>query len=163
MASNYRLGVQVLPSHYLPGAELRLTGSLSDRGWPAVDGQISVKVTAPDNNNYNVTLYDDGTHGDAVASDGTWTNSFIQTGVPGVYKLLFQSVGHNERGELAPREASRYVTLMQPEPTPDDDDNCLPCLWIRLLLLLGLLILLAIWYCTCWRKQVAVTTVNQPG
>ncbi len=52
VASNYRLDVAVLPSNYLPGAEVRLTGTLSDRGWPAVDGQISVKATAPNNNTY---------------------------------------------------------------------------------------------------------------
>jgi hypothetical protein len=47
--------------------------------------------------------------------------------VPGVYKFLFQSTGHNERGELAPREASRFLTLMQPEGTPEDGEGCLGC------------------------------------
>ncbi|UCE90271.1 MAG: VWA domain-containing protein [Pseudomonadota bacterium] len=152
--SNYKLAVEVLPSSALPGAEVRLTGSLSDRGWPAVDGKIDVKVTSPNNTNYSVKLYDDGTHGDVTASDGTWTNRFVQTGVPGVYKFLFQSVGHNERGELAPREASRYVTLMQPESTPQDDpSDCIPCQLFRALLLLMLVLLLWLWYCACWRKR----------
>jgi hypothetical protein len=161
VASNYRLQVQVLPSNYLPGAEVQLTGSLSDRGWPAVDGQIHVTVTAPDAATSTVTLFDDGSHGDVVASDGTWTNRYIQTAIPGVYKFLFQSVGHNERGELAPREATRYLTLMQPESTPHDDRQCLPCLLLRALLLLGLLLLLWIWYCCCFRKRaVSQTSAN---
>jgi hypothetical protein len=153
VASNYNLNVQVLPSNYLPGAEVTLTGSLSDRGWPAVEGQINVTVTAPDNSTYGVTLYDDGSHGDAEASNGTWTNRFTQTGVPGVYKFLFQSTGHNERGELAPREATRYLTLMQPESTPDGDRTCIPCFMLWAMLLLGLLLLLWIWYCCCYRKR----------
>ena len=153
VASNYKLKVQVTPNNYLPGAEVNLQGSLSDRGWPAVEGQINVTITAPDDSKYNIALYDDGSHTDAAASDGTWTNRFTQTAVPGVYKFLFQSIGYNERGELAPREATRYVTLMQPEPTPDDrGDPCIPCLLLRFLLLFALLLLLWTWYCCCLRR-----------
>lgn len=157
VASNYRLEVQVLPSSYLPGADVRLTGSLSDRGWPAVDGHIQVTATAPNGTAYGFPLYDDGSHSDDAASDGTWSNRFTQTGVPGVYKFFFQSVGYNERGELAPREATRYVTLQQPESTPEDG-RCIPCVLLRILLVLGLLLLLWIWYCCCYRKRVPETT-----
>lgn len=153
VASNYKLQVQVLPSHYLPGAQITLTGSLSDRGWPATEGQVHVTVTAPDGTNSTITLLDDGNNADANNADGTWTNRFIQTGLPGVYKFYFQSTGYNERGELAPREATRYVTLMQAEPTPDDRDSlCIPCVLLRFLLLLAFLLLLWIWYCTCLRR-----------
>jgi hypothetical protein len=158
VASNYRLAVQVSPSSYLPGAEVRLTGSLSDRGWPAVDGNIQVTATAPNGTTYGFSLYDDDSHSDDAAGDGTWTNRFTQTGVPGVYKFFFQSVGYNERGELAPREATRYVTLQQPESTPEDDRRCIPCVLLRILLLLGLLLLLWILYCSCYRRRVQSTT-----
>lgn len=151
VASNYKLWVQLLPSHYLPGAEVTLKGSLSDRGWPAVEGSIQVTVTTPDSSTHTVILYDDASHGDAQASDGTWTNRFPHTGVPGVYRFLFRSVGQNERGELAPREATRYLTLMKPEPTPDARP-CLSCGLLRALLLLGLLLLLWVWYCSCNRR-----------
>jgi hypothetical protein len=154
VASNYKLQVQLLPSGYLPGAAVQLTGSLSDRGWPAVDGQIHVTVTAPGGTDYSLTLYDDGSHADAATSDGTWTNRFLQTGVPGVYKFFFQAVGHNARGELAPRQATRYLTLMQPEPPPrDTTESCIPCNLQRALLLLGLLLLFWLWYCCCFRRR----------
>ncbi len=152
VASNYKLKVQILPAHYLPGAAVTLTAALSDRGWPAVEGQVQVTVTAPDGTTAAVSLRDDGSDADASAADGTWSNRFIQTGQPGVYKFYFQSTGYNERGELVPREATRYLTLMQPESTPDKPDSCLPCLLLRVLLLLALLLLLWIWYCTCWRR-----------
>ena len=151
VASDYRLQVQVLPSSYLPGAQVTLTASLTDRGWPAAQGNVDVTVTAPNGATYPMTLFDDGTHGDLVAGDATWSNRFHQTAVPKVYKFLFHSVGQNERGELAPREATRYVTLMQPEPEPTEG-TCLACWLMRALLLLILLLLLAMWYCTCFRR-----------
>lgn len=154
VASNYQLDVQLMPSSYLPGADVRMTGSLSDRGWPAVQGKIDVTITSPNDTAYQLALYDDGTHGDSEAHDGTWTNHFQQTGVAGVYKFLFQSIGQNERGELAPREASRYLTLQQPEGNPrDDDERCIPCLLLRLLIIFGLMLLIAMWYCCCYRKR----------
>lgn len=152
VASNYKLNVQLQPSSYLPGAEVRLTGALSDRGWPAVDGQIDVTVTAPDDSAYNITLHDDGNHNDMEANDAIWGNKFLQTGVPGVYKFFFQSIGHNERGELAPREATRYLTLMQPE-SPPEEKPCLPCKLLKILILIGLILLVMIWYCCCYKKR----------
>ncbi len=162
VASNYKLAVVVSANNYLPSAEVRLEGSLSDRGWPAVQGQINVTVTSPNDTTYTVALYDDGTHGDVTTSDGAWSNRFVQTSVPGVYKFLFQSVGYNDRGELAPREATRYVTLKQPEstPEPEDDDRCIPCLLLKLLLLLALVLLIWIWYCCCYRKHRVSASVG---
>lgn len=158
VSSNYKLAVGVSANNYLPSAEVKLEGSLSDRGWPAVQGQVNVTVTTPNDTTYTMKLYDDGTHGDVTASDGTWSNSFVQTSVPGVYKFLFQSVGYNARGELAPREASRYVTLKQPESTPEDDEQCIPCPLLRLLLLLALVLLIWTWYCCCYRKHGVTDT-----
>jgi hypothetical protein len=150
VASDYKLKVALLPSSYLPGADVTLTASLSDRGWPAPDGQVHVTATSPSGGTHQLTLYDDGTHGDQIAGDATWSNHFIQTASPDTYKFLFRSIGQNERGELAPREATRYVTLMQPEPTPPRG-TCIPCLMLKFLILLFLLLLLAMWYCSCWR------------
>lgn len=156
VASNYNLDVAISADNYLPGAEVRLEGSLSDRGWPALQGQIDVNITVPDNTSYAVTLFDDGSHGDVTASDGTWTNRFVQTSVPGTYKFLFRSIGFNARGEMAPREASRYATLKKLESTPDDSGKpCIPCLLYRVLLILGFLLLLWIWYCCCYRRHIA--------
>ncbi len=149
--SNYRLAVSVLPSSYLPGANVKLTASLSDRGWPSVTGEVFVDATTPSNTVYpGIRLYDDGTHGDAVSADGTWTNHFLQTGESGSYKFFFHAVGENERGELAPREATRYLTLMQPSRDPHPSDKpCIPCLlqWLLWLMLIGLLIWIIVRCC----------------
>ncbi len=134
--SDYKLQATVSSDRYLPGATVRMTASLSDRGWPALDGLVNVTVSSPGGLTYQVPLYEDGTHGDLASGDGTWTNHFLKTTKPNVYKFLFRSKGKNDRGEFAPREASRYVTLKQPESTPTDDrrcpitclKKCIPCL-----------------------------------
>jgi hypothetical protein len=118
VASDYKLNVALSPDRYLPGADVLMTAALTDRGWPAPDGRVDVTVTSPGGVTRQVSLYDNGTHGDIDAGDGTWTNHFVQTVQPNVYKFLFKSSGRNDRGELTPREATRYVTLKEPEPTP---------------------------------------------
>jgi hypothetical protein len=154
VASDYRLQVALAPSSYLPGAEVLLTANLTDRGWPAPEGKVDVTVSTPSGGSSVVTLHDDGSHGDQVAGDAIFSNHFVQTASPEVYKFRFHSVGYNERGELAPREATRYLTLMKPEPTPPsrddptrDDDR------LARLLLLGLLLLLFLIYCCCYRRR----------
>lgn len=157
VGSNYRLEASATASPYEPGATITLTASLSDRRWPSVTGTVTVDATKPDGTPVNgITLYDDGTHGDVAAGDGTWTTKFGQTSQAGSYKFFFNAIGHNDRGELAPRQATRYVSLTPPPRNPPgtpggpDGKECLPCpvlkwLWrivIGLLILIVLLLLL---------------------
>ncbi|MCZ6859705.1 MAG: VWA domain-containing protein [Alphaproteobacteria bacterium] len=116
VSSDYHLEAGITPNNYLPGAEIRLDAALTDRGWPAPDGTVTVTITRPDLSVRTVTLHDDGLHRDGAAGDAAWANYFAETGIQGVYKVLFRSVGRNERGELAPRLVLRYVTLQRPEP-----------------------------------------------
>lgn len=164
VSSDYRLNVALAPTTNLPGADVLLTARLTDRGWPAPKGNINVTVTSQGGPTHNVTLYDDATHGDQVAGDATWSNHFLQTATPNVYKFLYRSVGYNDRGELGQREASRYLTLMQPDPPPPVRP-CIPCRLLWTLLVLGLLMLLALLYCCCWRRRpgVIATQPVAPG
>ncbi len=137
VSSDYSLDARITATTYLPGAELQLYADLTDRGWPAPDGNVTVTITRPDQSVHVVTLHDNGQHGDGLSGDASWANSYAQTSVPGVYKLLFRSVGRNERGELAPRLIERYITLQRPEPDPrgpggqpggsDDNGNGTDC------------------------------------
>lgn len=118
VSSDYRMDVRVQPSHFLPTADVKLTATLTDRRAPALNGEVFVDVTTPGHSLISgIPLFDDGTHGDDVSSDGTWTTHFIQTIESGSYKFFFRGVGRNERGELAPREDTRYLTLMLPPQT----------------------------------------------
>jgi len=120
VSSDYHLEARITPTNYLPGAQIRLDAALTDRGWPAPDGSVTVTITRPDQSVQSVTLHDDGLHDDGIASDAAWANTYANTGTSGVYKLLFRSIGRNERGELAPRLVQRYVTLQRPEPPLTD-------------------------------------------
>ncbi|HEU5081373.1 MAG TPA: vWA domain-containing protein [Opitutaceae bacterium] len=158
VGSNYRLDAQVAASAYEPNATITMTASLSDRQWPSVTGSVTVDVTKPDGTVApGIILYDDGTHGDAAAGDGTWTNLFGQTAQSGSYKFFYNAIGHNDRGELAPRQATRYVSLVPPGRGDDGDGNngggrpgsegCFSCrtlrlLWTIVLALLALIVLL---------------------
>lgn len=159
VGSNYRLDVAVSPTAYEPNATVTMTASLSDRQWPSVTGDVRVDVTRPSGSTVaGIQLFDDGTHGDAAAGDGAWTNRFNQTAEAGSYKFFFSAVGKNDRGELAPRQATRYVSLVPPGRDPpstgggDDkhpDEPCIPCrlqwwLWGLMLTLLIIAIILLI-------------------
>jgi hypothetical protein len=111
-----------------------------------------VEVTSEGGPTHNVTLYDDGTHGDQTAGDATFSNHFTQTATPNVYRFLYRSVGYNDRGEVGQREATRYLTLMQPEKPPPSRP-CIPCRvqWIFFILLL--MMLLALLWCCCLRHR----------
>jgi hypothetical protein len=158
VGSNYRLEVTATAApNYEPGATITLTASLSDRHWPSVTGTVTVEATKPDGSTVNgITLYDDGTHGDVAAADGTWTAKFAQTGQQGSYKFFYNAIGQNDRGELAPRQATRYVSLTPPsrgDPNnpdrpggvgPGDRESCIPCPLLRWLWAIVILLLLAI-------------------
>ncbi len=152
VASDYQMEVEAFSDDYHPGAKFTLMATLTDRGWPSVDGQVSVEITDPDSEqSVIVRLYDDGTHGDAEPSDGTWTSTFNRTGAAGVYHLLFRGQGRTHRGEMASREASRFISLSKYTVGPgiggpDGRVQCIPCplLWILIILFFLILILIYI-------------------
>jgi hypothetical protein len=155
--SDYNMNVAVTANNYEPGAQVLLTAQLSDRGWPSTGGQIEITATKPDASGNNFDLYDDGTHGDNQANDGTYSNTYNQTALEGSYRFFFNGKGINERGELVPRQATRYVSLFASVPPGDDrpggSKNCFPCWLYYVMLLLLLLILIMIIRC-CRKKSI---------
>lgn len=145
--SNYNLRANLTSPNYRPNNPITASISLTDRGWPSTGGNVNARVTLPNDAEDNVTLYDDGTHGDSEANDGIYTHLYQRTNLSGVYKFHFKATGINERGELVPREASRYINLDYPEsdhPTPGDDDDCLTCKQKKIFFYLTLVLLLII-------------------
>jgi hypothetical protein len=148
--------VTVSSNEYKPGALVKLTATLTDRGWPS-EGVIHITSTKPDGTTNNFSLYDDGTHSDDVAADGIYTNSFSQTSLEGTYKFFFDATGKNERGELVPRQATRYLglvaqTVSNGRPCPCEK-VCFPCWahWILLVLILVVIVLII----RCCRRMKA--------
>ena len=65
-------------------------------------------------------LYDDGSHGDVKAGDGTYTNRFRDTAKEGTYTFHFQAKGQTEEGSTFERDeiAQRYLKVkVSPENT----------------------------------------------
>ncbi len=145
--SDYNMSVSAIPSQFQPGADVLLTVTLTDRGWPSKNGKVFVDITKPDHTIIpSIILQDDGLNGDAVAGDGVYTGHFLQTSEEGSYKFFFHAIGQNERGELVPREDTRQVGLYQAK-TPNTTvgkARCIPCivLWIFWFLVILLLLLL---------------------
>lgn len=146
VSSDYHMEVSATSSSALPGATITMTARFTDRGWPAPNASARVTITTPSGTSYGpLNLYDNASHSDSEAGDAIFTSTFLQTAEAGSYKIFYQGQGYNERGELAPREATRYVSLLPPTP-PDDRGDCIPCnllkwLWavVITLLILGLL------------------------
>jgi hypothetical protein len=153
VASDFKLAVTATAPSYVPGADVTLTAAMTDRGWPAPNGSVLVDIDTPSGAHYaNVALYDDGTHGDTTAGDAVWTGHFISTSQAGSYKFFFKASGHNDRGELAPRQDTRYVELTNPTPPGGGPGGgCFSCRWQWLLwaLVIGLLLLSLL---CCWYK-----------
>jgi hypothetical protein len=131
VGSDYRMDTAAVPSNSLPGATITLTTQFTDRGAPSKGQGVVANVTPPGAPEIaGVPLFDDGTHGDVAANDSTWTTTFANTSTPGVYGFLFRGVGVNDRGELVPREDSRFVPLVVPSVPGNggnsDDDGGQP-------------------------------------
>lgn len=125
--SDYNMEVSVTASQYAPGGVLTLLASLKDRGWPSTGASVFVDIANPIGaKTSNILLYDDGTHGDSQANDGLYTNQYSSTALSGSYKCYFHGTGINERGELVPREATRYVSLVDPASANPNPSNGLP-------------------------------------
>ena len=124
VGSNYRFEVSVAPENYEIGSPVSLVGSLSDRRWPSADCKVQVEITYPNGVVQNLKLFDNASGIDAMAGDAIWSRRLSNTSLPGVYRFLFRAEGKNLRGELAPREATRYLTLTDPKKRPDE--NCPP-------------------------------------
>jgi hypothetical protein len=152
--SDYNMKVSVTASQSLPGALVLLTAELTDRGWPS-QGQIDVTATRPDALSAVFRLYDDATHGDTNAGDGVYSGQYNSTALEGNYRFFFDGVGVNERGELVPRQATRFVSLFSPDPPPLVKD-CFPC-WLYYLMLLLLAIILILLIRCCRRMNVNST------
>lgn len=64
---------------YLVGEKVMLYASLKDNGSDIPDAVINATVVSPDKKNTVLVLYDDATHGDEIAGDGVYTNTYTST------------------------------------------------------------------------------------
>ncbi len=86
-----------------PGVPMRIIASLTDTA-PVEGATVRAAVTDPDGSVRQVTLFDDGNHGDGAANDGLYGGTFYQTGTPGSYSVLVTADGSGNAGNSFNRE-----------------------------------------------------------
>jgi hypothetical protein len=75
---------------YMTGETVVVTARVTNESVPVLDSSVWLNVTRPDmivEGTYE--MYDDGTHGDAASSDGTYTAEYVlaEMGLSGQYKV----------------------------------------------------------------------------
>jgi hypothetical protein len=75
-----------------PGVPMGIAASLTDNG-PITGATVQAFVEQPSGITLNLTLYDDGFHGDGSSDDGIYANTFYQTGYEGSYNVTVMADG----------------------------------------------------------------------
>ena len=152
VGSNYNLAAAVGPQVVHIGEAIRLRAALTEGGWPSPGAVVKATIGRPDGTAAMVDLIDDGTHNDDEAGDGIFGANYTNTHPGGVYQFEFRSDGLTERGETVTRMATRSQFVGTPRADPEPKD-CLPCLILRwILTVIIVLLLLLVWY--TYRRRI---------
>ncbi len=97
-------------SSYVQGEPILIAVAIADLQ-PITGATVAAQVTTPSSSG-SFSLYDDGLHGDAAASDGIYGNAYTQTGDIGTYSFEIESTGTSTTGDEFSRVgyASTYVS-----------------------------------------------------
>lgn len=86
------------------GETLTLQATLREQGIPLLDATVHALVSTPAGSMVGVLLRDDGTLGDAVASDGVYSGLQGPVAQPGLHRVLFIAEGADGLGRRFSRE-----------------------------------------------------------
>jgi hypothetical protein len=157
--SDYNMDVEInFPSNE-PGTNFFLSAKLTDRGWPSIGGSVYVEIARPDSRVDITQLFDDGTHNDSWAGDGIYTNNYSYTGLEGTYKLFFNGIGKNYRGELVPRQATRYIELAAFVSSKGCPCVCCPA-WLKYFIVIALVIIIILIFNFCRKMKTGSIKTN---
>ncbi len=79
VGSETSVRTEVNPGSARPGETVRVESYVLTAGVPELGASVEAKVVSPDGTSLNLSLFDDGTHGDASPDDGTYTNEHVAT------------------------------------------------------------------------------------
>lgn len=109
---------QILMDLFLEGGTLtddliKVTVSLADTQ-PIAGATVTVLVEPPSPGSpLSITLHDDGNHGDGLANDGVYANSFADTSIAGSYQFTANASGLSTAGDAFTRENSQSAFVKQ--------------------------------------------------
>jgi len=112
---------QLFMDMYLEGGTLtddpiKVSVSLADIQ-PITGATVTALVEPPSPGSPStITLHDDGNHGDGLANDGVYANSYVDTSIAGSYRFTAYALGVSTVGEAFTRESSKS-TFVKQRPT----------------------------------------------
>lgn len=95
----------------VPGEDLVMQAALREQGVPVLGAFAYAMVSAPDGTLTAVTLRDDGSNGDATASDGIYSATHPAVLQSGLHRVLFIAEGTNAGGRAFSRETFGLATV----------------------------------------------------
>ncbi|HSH05208.1 MAG TPA: choice-of-anchor X domain-containing protein, partial [Anaerolineae bacterium] len=110
-----------------PGVALPILVSLTDVG-PITTTAVQATITTPSNVTYNISLFDDGEHGDGLADDGVYGGTYYYTAEAGSYTVFITADGVSSIHGSFHREDTLSVHF---DSEGDDDNDGLPNEWER--------------------------------
>ncbi len=113
------------PAERVPGVPMPILVSLTDTG-PIENASVVAAIEKPSGAISNLTLFDDGAHGDGTADDGIYANTFYQTGQTGSYMVNATASGTSPLSGAFTRHKQAGFFL---DGEVDTDGDGLPDRW----------------------------------
>jgi hypothetical protein len=123
VGSNFRMAPFVSPGPVYVGDPILLSAIVTEAGLPVLGCTVTVAATSPSGGSGTLSLFDDGAHADAAASDGEYANWFSQTFAAGTYHFVFRAIGFSRDGQPVVREAARDKVVLDRQPPGGDGDG----------------------------------------
>ncbi|MEP1096443.1 MAG: vWA domain-containing protein [Cyclobacteriaceae bacterium] len=131
-------------ANQLPGSEILIALKGTESGLPAKINSIYSSVRAPNGTVYPVQISND--------QNGFYKGKFSNTFLTGTYKVFVRAILENSKGEVTTRESTRYVALGKPD-APIQDESCISCTIIKILIVVAILVLILILVLVMRRKS----------
>lgn len=128
--STLQLQASVDQAGYGVGKPILITADLTNGAAVVTGATVTATVFDPDYNPDSISLFDDGTHGDAQAGDGIYTNQYTGTRTTRTYSVLVKAEGNfpskfsrQDSLTFAVGQASGQLTSTFTDAAVDTDDN----------------------------------------
>jgi hypothetical protein len=93
LISNLTLTLYTDKDKYNQSEPINIRADLKYNGIPLTEALVTLEIQKSDATVANIPLFDDGSHGDIQANDGTYSNIYTNTNVGGQYNLIVDSSG----------------------------------------------------------------------
>jgi len=93
---------------YSKNEPIKLVSTLTKGGIPITEATINVEIRKPGGTIEQISLVDDGSHGDIKANDGVYSNSYANTDVSGSYTFTIKASG-TVGSEVITREIMKSI------------------------------------------------------